>query len=176
MFNWIKKLIPSTKSLQNRVKLKKLKPYFKSHYFWARDHQAIARGVAAGLAGAVIPGFQIFYAAILATLLRGNLPVALLSTLITNPFTFAPISYFIYHIGSLIIHNGSNEFVLKRFEWDFSSLHAFWFNVSGWATQFGKAYLVGLPVVSVCLGCIGYFGVLLIWKISTKFTTKKKRK
>lgn len=175
MKKWIKKVTPTTKSLRNMVKLKKLKPYFTSHYYWARDHQAIARGVAAGLAGAVIPGFQIIYAAILVTLLRGNLPVALICTLITNPLTFTPISYFIYYIGSVIIRNGSNEFVLKRFEWDFSSFHAFWFNVSGWTMQFGKAYLVGLPVVSICLGLIGYFGTLLIWEVSAKLISKKKK-
>lgn len=172
MYKWIKKHTPSTKSLHKLVMLQKLEPYFKSDFYWSRDHQAIARGVAAGLAGAVIPGFQIFYAAILATLLRGNLPVALISTLVSNPLTFAPISYSIYHIGALIIRNGNDEFVLKDFVWDFSSLHAFWFNVSGWTAQFGKAYLVGLPFVSVCLGLIGYFGTLLIWKITTKFATK----
>lgn len=170
MKKWFKKYVPSTRSMQNSRALKGL----KGSHFWARDQQSIARGVAAGLAGAVIPGFQIFYAALLAILLRGNLPVALLATLVTNPLTVVPIMYFIYFVGTLVIQNGENDFVIKSFEWDFSSFHAFWSNVSAWILQFGKAFLIGLPIVSVCLGLLGYFGTILIWKTSTVLFRKKK--
>lgn len=175
MKNWFKKRLPSTKSLQNSSQLKGLKSFFKDRNVWSRDHQSIARGVAAGLAGAVIPGFQIFYAAILVILLRGNLPIALLCTLITNPLTVAPITYFIYFIGTLIIGNGKTDFVIQNFHWDFSSFHAFWSNVSAWMLQFGKAFLVGLPIVSLCLGLIGYFGTILIWKMFSLLSHKKKK-
>ena len=129
MYKWLKKRIPSTKSLQNSPELKGLNFFFDSPCFWSRSQQCVARGVAAGLAGAVVPGFQIFYAAILVIILRGNLPIALLCTLITNPLTFVPISYFIYWVGSLVIRNGNENFVIKEFEWNFSSFHAFWSNV-----------------------------------------------
>lgn len=162
-----KKCIPSSKSLQKSTELKGLSSFFNSPCFWSRNKQSVARGVAAGLAGAVLPGFQIFYAAILVIILRGNLPIALLCTLITNPLTFVPISYFIYWVGSLVIHNGNENFVIKEFEWNFSSFHAFWANVSAWLLQFGKAFLVGLPIVSICLGVIGYFGTLLLWRVIT---------
>src|SRR5688572_12526351 len=100
MKNWLKKFISSSKLMQNS-ELKGIK-FLKASCFWSRDRQCIARGVAAGLAGAVIPGFQIFYATILVILLRGNLPIALLFTLVTNPLTVAPITYSVYFIGKLI--------------------------------------------------------------------------
>lgn len=98
-------------------------------------------------------------------LLRGNLAVALLCTLVTNPFTVAPISYFIYSVGKLIIGNGQDDIVHKSFVWDFSSFYSFWLNISIWALQYGKAFFVGLPIVSLGLGLIGYFGTLLVWMI-----------
>ena len=105
---WLKKHMPTKKSLQKSREFKALKPYFKKSEFWVFNCESVARGVAAGLAGAVIPGFQLFYAAILAIVFRGNLPVALLATLITNPFTVLPIIYFIHYIGSLLIGDNKN--------------------------------------------------------------------
>lgn len=174
MNKWIKKITPSTKSMKNSRELNPLKPYLKASCYWCRDQQSIARGVAAGLAGSVIPGFQLLYAAVLVILLRGNLPVALISTLFTNPLTVVPITYFIYFIGSLIVGNGNPSFAFQKFQWDFSSFHAFWENLSTWAMQLGKAYFIGLPIVSLALGLIGYFGTIFIWNTYLLVFKKKK--
>ena len=173
MVKWFKKSMSSAKAMEHSNALPGLKGYLKAPCFWSYDQQHVARGVAAGLAGAVIPGFQIIYAAILVMLLRGNLPIALLCTLITNPLTFVPITYFIYFIGTLILQNGNGEFVVHTFHWNFTSLHAFWANVSGWALQFGNAFLIGLPIVSAALGVIGYFGTILMWNAVKLFVRKK---
>jgi uncharacterized protein (DUF2062 family) len=175
MNKFLKKFTPSKKSMKHSHKLKALKTYFNVACLWSRDQQHIARGIAAGLAGAVIPGFQIFYATILAIGLRGNLPAALISTLITNPLTFVPITYFIYFIGTLFVGDGRDNFVIQNFVWDYSSFHAFWHNVSAWIFQFGKAYLVGLPIVSLGLGLIGYFGTIIIWDAYLFLFHKKKK-
>jgi uncharacterized protein (DUF2062 family) len=174
MKNWLKKYFPSTKNLQNSKELKGLNFILKNPCYWSYSHHAVARGIAAGLAGCVIPGFQLFYAAILVILLRGNLPIALLCTLVTNPLTVVPITYFVYFIGSLIIGNGKNDFVVQQFQWDFSSFHAFWNNVSAWILQFGKAFFVGLPIVSLSLGLIGYLGAISIWKIYKLLKNKRR--
>jgi len=175
MKKWLKKHIPSAKSMTNSSELKGFRKILNEPAYWKYDQQSVARGVAAGLAAAVIPGIQFFYAALLVLLFKGNLPIALLSTLITNPLTFVPIMYFIYSVGKIILLNGSDgEFVIHQFHWDFSSFHAFWTNLSGWFLQFGKAFLVGMPVVSLCLGVIGYFGVILFWKVILKFRKSKK--
>jgi uncharacterized protein (DUF2062 family) len=171
-----KKRLPSTKSMKNSKELKGLKPFLKGSYLWSRDLQSVARGVAAGLAGCVIPGFQFFYAALLAILLKGNLPIALVFTFVTNPFTVAPITYFIYLVGSLLVGNNESEFVIQHFQWDFSSYNAFWTNVSAWMLQFGKAFLVGLPIVSFCLGVIGYVGTILIWEMYVGLSHRRRNK
>lgn len=163
-------------SMLNSFELKRIKSSFTDPCFWSYDLQPLARGVAAGLAAAVIPGLQIFYAAILVFVLRGNLPVALLSTLVTNPLTVVPVTYSVYYIGTLILGNHRGEFVIKDFQWDFSSFHAFWSNLSAWVLQFGKGFLIGLPIASLLLGIIGYFGTLFIWEIMVLFFGKPKKK
>lgn len=173
MKNWLKKYLPTHQSIKKSKQLKGMQSFLKSPHYWSYEEQCVARGVAAGLAGAVIPGFQIFYAAILVIILKGNFPIALFCTLVTNPLTAVPITYFVYYIGTLLIKNGTKEFVIKQLQWDFSSFHAFWTNVSAWILQFGKAFLIGLPIVSLALGIIGYFGTLFIWNVYTALFKKK---
>lgn len=178
MKKWIKKHLPrlqASKTIKKSPTLNKLKPVLQSPSLWKYDCQSVARGVAAGLAGAVIPGFQFLYAAILAVLFRGNLPVALSLTLITNPFTVLPIIYLIYSIGTLVLGNGNSIVVPHNFKWEFSDFHDFSLNVSAWILQFGKSFFVGVSILSVLLAIIGYFGTLFVWKISTFFLKKKKR-
>lgn len=162
---WFKK--PETPKLMTKDKAKNSRffRYFQAPCFWEYDLQHVARGVAAGFASAVIPGVQIFYAGILVVVLRGNLPVAMISTLISNPLTFVPIVYYVSYVGALIMHNGGTQVAFKAFQWDFSSFHAFWANVGAWALQFGTAFFVGMPVVSLVLGIVGYFGTILIWEL-----------
>lgn len=174
MNKYLKKILPSTKQMKDSKQVKGLKSYLTSPCFWSYDLQPVARGVAAGLAGAVIPGFQIFYATLLVIVFRGNLSIALLCTLVTNPLTVVPITYGIYWIGEQIINNGSEEVVIKDFYWDFTSLPAFWTNFTAWISQFGKAFLVGIPIASVVLALAGYFGTLLLWELHALIFKKKK--
>lgn len=172
--NWLKKYIPTVQSLKNSAPFKKLWPYFRSTALFKWNCQTVARGVAAGLAGAVLPGFQLFYAAILALILRGNLPIALLLTLVTNPLTVIPIVYLTSYIGNLVGGNGQSITLIQPLKWDFSNWHEFGSNFFVWFLQFGKSYFIGLPILSLSLGIIGYFSTIIIWK--GIFFLRKKRK
>jgi uncharacterized protein (DUF2062 family) len=166
MKQWLKKHFTSTmRSIKQSKQLKTLKPYLKTPSLWAYDCQSVARGVAAGLAGAVIPGFQIFYAAILVIFFRGNLSIALLATLVTNPFTALPIMYFICFVGTLVTGGDKGECIGKDFSWDFSNFTNFFMSIGHWVLHFGKSFLIGVPIVSIGLAIIGYFGTILVWKI-----------
>lgn len=174
MKNWFKKWIPTKQSVNNKHELKFLKTYFQSPTLWKFDRESVARGVAAGLAGAVIPGLQLLYAAALVILFRGNLPIALFATLITNPITAIPIVYFICRVGSFILRNSDKACSVTKFDWNFSSFHAFWIHFITWISSFGKSFSLGVLVVSISLAVLGYFGTILIWKISVLLFRKKK--
>ena len=71
---------------------------------WHFNRRNVARGVALGLfVGLVVPLGQIIVAALLAASARGNLLVAAVSTLVTNPFTFPPIYYAAWRTGSFLL-------------------------------------------------------------------------
>lgn len=65
--------------------------------------EAIGRGTALGLFVAFTPtiGFQVALAALLAPLLRANVPVAIAMVWVTNPATMGPAFAFTYAIGRL---------------------------------------------------------------------------
>jgi uncharacterized protein (DUF2062 family) len=174
MTNKFKKLMPTKKSIKKMNEFKILKPLGNTTSFWKYDCQSVARGVAAGLGASVIPGFQIFYAAILVIIFRGNIPIALLATLITNPLTIIPIMFFTCYLGSWVLGNGESNCVINKFNWDFSSFHAFWSNFTVWILQFGKAFLIGVPILSVSLALMGYIGTIIIWKVCV-FLSRGKR-
>jgi uncharacterized protein (DUF2062 family) len=74
---------------------------------WHLNRRGVALGMAIGVFfGFLIPVAQIPVAAVVAVWLRGNVVAAVGSTLITNPFTFAPIYLLAYRLGSAIIGQG----------------------------------------------------------------------
>lgn len=62
-------------------------------------------GLAVGVfIGCVIPmGLQIVVAAVAVAAVRTNLPAAMPSSLITNPFTVAPVYFVAYKLGELLL-------------------------------------------------------------------------
>ncbi len=71
---------------------------------WRFTRRSVPRGVALGaLVGIIIPFAQILFAAILALPFRANVPVAALTTFITNPLTTPLVWIAAYEIGSFIL-------------------------------------------------------------------------
>jgi uncharacterized protein (DUF2062 family) len=88
--------------LQNRW-LKPVRHWLHHPNLWHLNRRSVAGGVALGLFCGLIPGpFQMPAAALLAMWLRVNLPVALATTLYTNPFTIVPLYLLAHRIGSLV--------------------------------------------------------------------------
>lgn len=67
-------------------------------------------GLAVGVFfGLLIPIAQIPAAALVALLLRANIPAAVGSTLVTNPITFPPVYYAAYHLGDWLLGSEKNS-------------------------------------------------------------------
>jgi len=64
----------------------------------------VALGAALGVFfGFLVPVAQILFSALFALALRANLPVAAVSTLVSNPFTYGPIFVLAHRTGSVIL-------------------------------------------------------------------------
>ena len=119
----------------------------------SKNPESLARGVGLGLFIGFLPtiGFQIILALLLAGFLNANKLVAVLGTLVTNPFTAIPIGAFSLWLGDWILP-GTNlsGFSTTSFKW--SEL----LDSSG---QLGLSYLLGCLILSVFSSLIGYAAV-----------------
>jgi hypothetical protein len=162
---YLKKLLPSHESIQNNRWLSMFGRHLQHHNLWHLHRRSVSGGVAVGLFCGLIPGpLQMLGAGLMAVLFRVNLPVALLSTLYTNPFTIVPLYFVAYQLGLLV--TGQNQalssahFVLPEMAWDN------WFGViMEWVISLGKPFLIGLPLLAIILAGLGYIAVRVWWRV-----------
>lgn len=147
-------------------------PMFDKPYFWTLNRRQAAVSVAVGLFCGLMPGpTQMLSALMVAYFLRTNLPVALFTTLYTNPLTYMPLYYAAYRIGASILGKDSSESL------EFPSLdnNNFISESWNWLLGAGKPLLVGVPTLGITLAIIGYIGVLWIWRLRTTHKWHKRR-
>ncbi len=170
MKRWLKKWLPSRSSMQQNENTRWLSKWLHHHpYLWTLNRRTVAKGVAAGLLVAFVPiPVQLILASVVAFLIRANLPIAILSTLVTNPFTFVPINLLIYHIGIFItgenIMQNAPAFHALEFHW--GNLGLVWQEIVTWLGSLGKSYLIGLGILSLSASITGFLLVHLFWRIS----------
>lgn len=146
-------------------------PMFDKPYFWTLNRRQAAVSVAVGMFCGLMPGpTQMVSALIVAYCLRTNLPVAMFSTLYTNPLTYMPLYYLAYRIGSFLMGIQPEAALnLPSFGEHFLS------ELGQWLLGAGKPLLLGVPVLGSVLAVIGYFAVLLLWRVRTAYQWKKRQ-
>ena len=116
-----------------------------------------AKGIAVGVFCGCFPffGFQTILGLFLARLVRGNLVLAALGTWISNPFTYIPLYFLNYQVGTLFIKTKSNiifeKNLLTNGLWEQGSL-------------FSLRLLLGSSLVGLLLGSISGCIVFLLNK------------
>jgi uncharacterized protein (DUF2062 family) len=105
---YFRKYLPSHDSVRNHKYLSKFGRFLHHPNLWHLNRHSVSCGVAVGMFCGLIPGpLQMLGAALLAIPLRVNLPVALITTLYTNPFTIVPLYVVAYWLGSLVVGGGT---------------------------------------------------------------------
>lgn len=177
MRNLFRKFLPSLETVKSHRWLKPFGSWLQHHNLWHLHRRSVAGGVAVGLFCGLIPGpLQMIGSTLLAVLLRVNLPVALITTLYTNPFTIVPLYMLAYEIGAWLsgVHNGTAMVQLSFPELHWSS----WLSdFLDWLMMLGKPLLIGLPVLAIGLAIVGYFAVRVAWRVAVilKWRRRKKR-
>ena len=163
---FFRKYLPDHATMRDHRRLRWFRPLLKHPNLWHLNRHSVAGGVAAGLYGGLIPGpLQMLTAAILAVIFRVNLPVAMVTTLYTNPITWGPLILAAYAIGSWV--TGGNGAPAASLEFDWSSqpwsdfLFAFWH----WFLGLGETFLIGNLILATSLAVLGYFAVQLAWRL-----------
>ena len=120
-----------------------------------------AKGIAVGVFCGCFPffGFQTLLGLFLARVAKGNLFLAAIGTWISNPFTYVPLYFFNYKVGSSLLRN-SPDIILDRN----LMIEELWEKGS----VFSLRLILGSAFVGLFLASISGFIVFLIYKKNKK--------
>ncbi len=141
---------------------------------WHLNRRSVAGGVAAGVFCSLIPGpLQMIGAAMVSVLFRVNLPVAMFTTLYTNPFTFLPLYLVAYNLGEFVTgrQNGATFSHLAIPEMNWNNWYAI---LPEWLLTLGEPFAIGLPLLASLLAVMGYFATRVLWYLMVKSEWKKR--
>ncbi len=174
---FFRKYLPSHESIRDHPWLGRFGRHLHHPNLWHLNRDSVAGGVALGLAAGLVPGpLQMLAALILAIPLRVNLPVALLMTLYTNPFTIVPLYLLAYGYGSLLLGANGEPVAVKTFEMDWLHLGDSMQALLHWTVSLGPPLGVGLIALALTLAGIGYFAVKVAWRVHVTLAWRARRK
>lgn len=181
----LKALLPKPEELLSNRWLRWMGPVLHQPELWRFTRRSVAVGLSLGIFfGFLVPVGQIPLAVGVSVVLRGNLPVAAISTLVSNPVTYAPIYYAGYKLGKKILGEappkpGEAERMLKSTSAEFEdpdngglmSRLSRWFDHMG---TYGLPLMLGLGVMALVGGLSSYVLVLLLWALRTRWHRRQR--
>jgi uncharacterized protein (DUF2062 family) len=183
MKNRIKTWLPKPETLQNSRWLRWMGPVLNHPRLWHFSRKGISLGLALGIFfGLLIPVAQIPFAAAMAVAMRANVPMAVASTLVTNPVTFGPVYYGAYRLGKAVL--GEDTPTESEIEAELQAAQAEPLAIEGLGnrarhaftqlTTVGKPLVIGLAIVASLSGILVYFLVSGIWILRTRWQRSKR--
>jgi uncharacterized protein (DUF2062 family) len=167
--------LPSPQALQGNRWLRWIGPALHHPRLWHLNRRGVALGLALGLFfGLLIPIAQIPLAGGAAVLLRANVPMAVASTLVTNPVTFGPVYYAAWRTGSAILgDDGRARPAAAQSE---TTQGSGWEHTWQRIEQAGRPLLLGLAIFATGFGLLGYLLVTLGWRLKVVLTRRRRCK
>ncbi|MDH5357768.1 MAG: DUF2062 domain-containing protein [Gammaproteobacteria bacterium] len=148
--------MPDHKTMREHPHLKKFGQRLTEPKIWHLNRRSVAGGVALGLFIGFMPVLgQMFIAAALAIVFRVNLPLAVMGSWITNPFTVAPIYFFAYKVGAWVLQIpvGKHAFTMS-WQWFTHDFLMIW-----------QPLLLGCLICGIFSALLGVVFVRLLWRL-----------
>lgn len=102
--SWAQRNMPTREQMEGNRFIRPFAHRVLRSELWRFTRRSVPRGIALGLlVGIIVPVAQILFAALLSAPVRANVPVAALTTFVTNPFTTPLIWVAAYWVGSLLL-------------------------------------------------------------------------
>ena len=153
---WLRANLPTRESMERSRILRPVAHRVLAPELWRFTRRSVPRGVALGMVtGILFPVAQVPLSALLALPVRANIPVAALTTLITNPLTTPPLWVAAYWIGSRLLHYEAEAGSAVRASE--SWLH--WL-----LSEAGPSLALGLLTITVVLAVTGYVASMFGWR------------
>lgn len=161
----LRKFLPNHEAVRTNRWLAPFENTLLHPRLWHLNRHSAAGAVAVGLFCGLIPGpFQMLGAAICALIFRVNLPLALLTTLYTNPFTIVPLYVLAFAIGQWTLAGDGRHFVAPP-ELGEGDLISWMRALIDWVIGLGTPLALGLVLLGAGLALTGYFLIRLVWRI-----------
>ncbi len=163
----LKKYLPSHATVSENRHIARFGSLLTHHNLWHLHRRSVAGGVAGVQVGGLIPGsnpVQFTAAALLAVGFRVNLPIAVIVTLYSNPFTIVPLYYLAFKLGQLVVMDSSATMPDLAFHLEGKGFREWLPAALEWLTSVGKPLLIGLPLLAVLLAAISYPLVRVGWR------------
>jgi Uncharacterized protein conserved in bacteria len=163
---FIKRYFPRLQRIRDEPRLQVFGKRLRDPNLWHFNRRSVAGACAAGLFMAFMPlPSQMILAAGIAILLRINLPISAAMTWVTNPFTAAPLTYFNYKVGALLLDVPPQPFHFEpSLEWVTSGMVAIW-----------KPLLLGSFITGLVSAAVGYIAVRIFWRMSVLASLRARR-
>ena len=163
----LKKLVPSPARVREVKSLHLLGEWIYAGNLWHINRYSASMAFFIGLFVAFIPiPGQMVLAALLAVLMRCNLPLSVGLVWITNPITMPGILYLSYKVGAMIIDVPLQniEFELS-FHWMTNSLATVW-----------RPFLLGSLICGLFFGSMGYFTISMLWRWRVSYRWRQRKR
>ncbi len=118
--------------------------------------------------GFLIPVAQILASALVAIVLRANLPVAAVATLVSNPLTYGPIFVLAHRTGTVLLGEAPDPAREAAVE---QQARAPIDDPKTWGERFsaiGKPLALGLAVFAVIGGIVTWVLVTVLWLLASR--------
>lgn len=158
--DWAHRNLPKREEMERN---KLIRPLARRQELWRFTRRSVPRGVAIGLLVgifALIPGVQIFGAALMCVPFRGNIPLAVAMTFLSNPATTPLILAAAIFIGSKV-----------GFHADISTFYGLYksgASLDDWTrwllSDAAPALLFGLFIISTVAAAVGYLVAAFVWR------------
>ncbi len=171
------KYLPTHQSIRENRYFRFFGTALQHHSLWHLHRKSVAGGVAIGLFCGLVPGpLQMLSAALFAVVLHVNLPVAIIATWYTNPFTILPLYFIAYKLGLFV--TGSQSAPLPHADMHFFALPVTeWIPaIAHWFAMMGKPFAVGMFLLALILAVAGYLLVLAAWRVHVVLLWRNRRR
>lgn len=176
---FFRRFLPSHDTVRQNRHIARFGPHLQHHNLWHLNRRSAAGGVAVGLFAGLVPGsnpVQFALAVLGAIIFRVNLPIAVIVTLYSNPFTIVPLYFTAFKLGQFVLLQSGDNLPPHAFGLEGKGFSEWIPAALEWLASVGKPLLVGLPLLALLLALIGYFAVDQAWRLHARCEWIRRRR
>ena len=163
--SWAQRNMPTREQMEGNRFIRPFAHRVLKSELWRFTRRSVPRGVALGLlVGIIVPFAQILFAALLSAPVRANVPLAALTTFVTNPFTTPLIWVAAYWLGGVLLRfDAATGVAPVSRAMEQTDLQ----QTLEWLTQKGIETAFGLVVIAVVAAALSYLLSVWVWRWMT---------